>query len=218
MEGCDDYEFFDRDPQQVAKDLLGTVVQHCVQGLWVSAYIIETEAYYGHSDKGSHASLGFTEKRRALFMDPGTIYMYYSRGGPSLNFTCNMNCGNAVLVKSGYPKDPSDGALVGAMQRLNPPKSASSPNRKIGNLCNGQTLLCKSLGITVKEWDGQRLACYSISEHFLMILKNLKAIQQTRAHFDISLSIFLARWGVVRVAHSPLCRFSQISEKPSFLS
>ena len=41
-----DDAFFDRDAQVVAQALLGTVIRHCVDGLWLSARIIETEAYY----------------------------------------------------------------------------------------------------------------------------------------------------------------------------
>ena len=85
----DDRPFFDRDVKAVAKDLLGCILEHVVDGVRLSVRIIETEAYYGQGDRGSHASLGFTDKRKALFMDPGTIYMYYARGGDSLNFTCN---------------------------------------------------------------------------------------------------------------------------------
>ncbi len=58
--------FFDRDAQLLARELLGKVIRHRVAGLWLSARIIETEAYY-LVDKGSHASLGYTEKRKALF-------------------------------------------------------------------------------------------------------------------------------------------------------
>jgi len=78
--------FFQRDALRVAADLLGKVIRHRVDGLWLSARIIETEAYYG-AEKGSHASLGYTHKRRALFLDGGHIYMYYARGGDSLNFS-----------------------------------------------------------------------------------------------------------------------------------
>lgn len=78
--------FFARDAQQVAKDLLGKVLRVKHQDIWLSAMIIETEAYYLH-EKGSHASLGYTEKRKALFMPPGTIYMYHARGGDSLNIS-----------------------------------------------------------------------------------------------------------------------------------
>ena len=91
--------FFDRDAQLLARDLLGKVIRHRVNGLWLSARIIETEAYY-IADKGSHASLGFTQKRKALFLDGGHIYMYYARGGDSLNFSAH-GPGNAVLIKSG---------------------------------------------------------------------------------------------------------------------
>ena len=43
----DDTKFFDRDVQVVAKDLLGKVLEHFVDNIWLSVRIIETEAYYG---------------------------------------------------------------------------------------------------------------------------------------------------------------------------
>ncbi len=141
-------KFFNRDAAEVARDLLGKVVCHFCQGSWLKAIIIETEAYYLH-DKASHASLGYTEKRKALFMPAGTIYMYYARGGDSLNISCRGE-GNAVLIKSGYPYLAETSIEV--MQRLNPPKY-SVGLRPVHKLCNGQTLLCKSLGIKVSEWD-----------------------------------------------------------------
>lgn len=142
--------FFARDPQEVAKSLLGKVLRHFVRGIWLSASIIETEAYY-LSEKGSHSSLGFTEKRKALFMEPGTIYMYYAHGGDSLNISCHGE-GNAVLIKSGYPylADASD-EMLAVMQALNPLKNHNL--RKINQLCAGQTLLCRSLGLKVPEWN-----------------------------------------------------------------
>ena len=128
-----DFKFFDRDVQEVSKDLLGRVLEHLVDGVWLSVRIIETEAYYGQGqeDRASHASLGYTENRKALFMDPGTIYMYYSRGGDSLNFTCSGNSGNAVLVKSGYPvltsNQTQNETMLQKMRQLNP-----LPNGKNG--------------------------------------------------------------------------------------
>ena len=93
--------FFNRDPQIVAQDLLGKVIYAKHQGVWLKAIITETEAYY-LNDKASHASLGYTPKRQALFMSPGIIYMYYSRGGDSFNISCRGK-GNAVLIKSAVP-------------------------------------------------------------------------------------------------------------------
>ena len=158
--------FFNRDPQIVARQLLGKVLRHYVQNTWLSALIIETEAYYIH-DKASHASLGYTEKRKALFMPAGTIYMYYSRAGDSLNISCKGQ-GNAVLIKSGLPQG-NDPRMLALMQKYNPPKNISVRSkpalsdfnsgserlklRPVYKLCSGQSLLCKALCLKVKDWD-----------------------------------------------------------------
>src|SRR5690606_22844930 len=145
--------FFQRDAQCLAQALLGKVIRHYHNGLWLSARIIETEAYY-LAEKGSHASLGYTEKRRALFMDGGYIYMYYARGGDSLNFSA-AGPGNAVLIKSGYPwlDTISDAASLAQMQQNNP--DARGLPRPLTKLCAGQALLCRSLGLKVPAWDAQ---------------------------------------------------------------
>ncbi|MCW5589319.1 MAG: DNA-3-methyladenine glycosylase [Legionellales bacterium] len=147
--------FFDRDAVQVARELLGKIICHHYSDHLLTAMIIETEAYY-LDDKASHASLGFTEKRKALFMPAGTIYMYYARGGDSLNISC-QGAGNAVLIKSGiaYPIIESSPQMISIMQTLNP----ILPTQKIRareKLCSGQTLLCKSLGLKVRDWDQQQ--------------------------------------------------------------
>lgn len=146
--------FFDRDAQTLARELLGKVIRHRVDGLWLSARIIETEAYY-FEEKGSHASLGYTEKRKALFLDGGHIYMYYARGGDSLNFSA-QGPGNAVLIKSGYPwVDELSGPASLAQMLLNNPDAQGRP-RPSQKLCAGQTLLCKALGLKVPIWDAKR--------------------------------------------------------------
>jgi DNA-3-methyladenine glycosylase len=146
--------FFNRDAQTLARDLLGKVVRHKVGELWLSARIIETEAYY-LEEKGSHASLGYTEKRKALFLDGGHIYMYYARGGDSLNFSAG-GPGNAVLIKSAYPwvDAVSDENSLARMLLNNP--DASGNLRPPERLCAGQTLLCKALGLKVPMWDAKR--------------------------------------------------------------
>ena len=146
--------FFNRDAQLLARDLLGKVVRHKVGELWLSARIIETEAYY-LEEKGSHASLGYTEKRKGLFLDGGHIYMYYARGGDSLNFSA-LGPGNAVLIKSAYPWiDSISDANSLAQMLLNNPDASGNP-RAPERLCAGQTLLCKALGLKVPMWDAKR--------------------------------------------------------------
>ena len=146
-------EFFNRDAQVVARALVGKVLCHLLDGVWLVARIIETEAYY-RREKASHASLGFTEKRRALFMPPGTIYMYYARGGDSFNISCRGQ-GNAVLIKAGIPWDqaPHADVMLSRMALLNP--LPGKRPRPLAQLCSGQTLLCRSLGLRVPDWDQQ---------------------------------------------------------------
>ena len=81
-------------------------------------------------------------------MPQGIIYMYYTRGGDSLNVSCRGK-GNAVLIKSGFPyhNNGSDNTMLSFMQLMNPPQNKIDV-RQIEKLCSAQTLLCKSLGIT----------------------------------------------------------------------
>lgn len=146
-------EFFDRDAEVVAKDLLGKVLRVKHERTWLSAMIIETEAYY-RAEKGSHASLGYTDKRKALFMAGGTIYMYYARGGDSLNVSCRGE-GNACLIKSAKPycDERSAPNMLALMHKLNP--AVSGALRHPERLCSGQTLLCRALGLKVPEWDAK---------------------------------------------------------------
>lgn len=141
--------FFNQDACALAKLLLGKVLRVKYQSHCLSARIIETEAYYLR-EKGSHASLGFTQKRKALFMPPGTIYMYYARGGDSLNFSAQGE-GNAVLIKSAFPYlEDAEENMLAVMQALNP---LNGRVRACEKLCRGQTLLCQSLNLKVPHWD-----------------------------------------------------------------
>ena len=146
--------FFQRDPRQVAQNLLGLVLRHHLDGQWLESRIIETEAYL-LEEKGSHASLGETPSRRALFMEPGTIYMYYARGGDSFNFSF-LGLGNAVLIKAGIPHPPESmgSEMLKAMQGRNPINGRIREPKK---LCSGQTLFCKSLCLKVPDWDKKKL-------------------------------------------------------------
>lgn len=151
--------FFDKEPCELAVALLGKVLRHRYEdpragSVWLSARIIETEAYY-LAEKGSHSSQGFTEKRKAMFMPAGTIYMYYARGADSLNFSARGE-GNGVLIKSGYPVTDtcSPESTLDIMAELNPLNGTRRPTHR---LCSGQTLVCQSLGLKVPDWNQQTL-------------------------------------------------------------
>lgn len=145
-----DDSFFDRDALVVARELIGKVLRRKWRGLWLAASIVEAEAYFKR-ERGSHASLGRTPSREALFMPPGTIYMYHSRAGDSLNVSCRGE-GNAVLVKSGlvYMDERSPEEAVRLMERLNPIGDRPRPRDR---LCSGQTLLCRALALRIRDWN-----------------------------------------------------------------
>jgi len=153
-----DKQFFNRSPRDLALALLGKILRHkytnpvTKRSYWLAAQIIETEAYY-RVEKGSHSSLGFSQKRKAMFMPPGTIYMYYARGADSLNFSARGR-GNAVLIKSGYPyvDSLSPEANIMVMHTLNPPANGRV-KRVRAKLCGGQTLLCRALNLKVNRWN-----------------------------------------------------------------
>lgn len=147
--------FFDCDPCTVARALLGKVLRRRQGRVWLAAAIVEAEAYW-LEERGSHASQGRTKSRESLFQPPGTLYLYHSRAGDSLNVSCRGE-GNAVLVKAGRPFFDERSPRASTLPRLH----ANNPRRDGGErplhrLCAGQTLLCKALRLKIKEWDGRR--------------------------------------------------------------
>ena len=144
--------FFDRDPIRVARELLGCTIWHVIGGHRLAAAIVEVEVYL-LDEPASHSSLGRTPSREPMFMPPGTLYLYYARGGDSLNFSVR-GAGNAVLIKAGRPL-LDDVRAVDEMHRRNP--RSSGGRRRDHRLCAGQTLLCRSLGLRVPDWTGRAL-------------------------------------------------------------
>lgn len=145
-----DASFFNRDATIVAQDLVGKQIQHKTGCIWLEAQIIETEAYY-RTERGSHASLGRTPSRESLWAAAGTIYIYHSQGGDSLNVSVKGD-GNAVLIKAAWvgPRVPDE--ILERMQANSPgPRDLPRPRDK---LCSGQALLCRALAIRRADWDG----------------------------------------------------------------
>lgn len=68
--------FYERDAAAVARDLLGDLLVHGE----VAGRIVETEAYRGRKDPGSHAHRGETERNATMFGSPGRAYVYLCYG------------------------------------------------------------------------------------------------------------------------------------------
>jgi len=82
-------EFFDRDPRQVARALLGKLlVRKTPRGI-LAGRIVETEAYLGQGDAAAHAASGWTQRNSVLFGPPGHAYVYFIYGS---HYCMNVSC------------------------------------------------------------------------------------------------------------------------------
>ena len=124
--------FYDRDVVQVARDLVGCVLEH--EG--GKGIVVETEAYH-HTEPACHAYVGLTARTSTLFGPPGTAYVYRSYGIHALlNAVCEgYDVGAAVLIRALEP-------LAGL--------EAMRVRRGLGraeDLCSGPGKLTQALGI-----------------------------------------------------------------------
>ena len=98
--------FYERDALTVAKDLIGCVFVHesPTHGR-LGVRLVETEAYRGEIDPGSHGYRGMTNRTRTMFGPPGRLYVYFTYG---MHWCANIVCGRegeceAVLLRAGEP-------------------------------------------------------------------------------------------------------------------
>ena len=90
----------------LAKDLLGKVLFTQIEGKTTSGIIVETEAYFGISDKASHAYSGRrTDRTETLYSEGGISYVYLCYGIHHLfNVVTSVNGEpHAVLIRAIEP-------------------------------------------------------------------------------------------------------------------
>jgi DNA-3-methyladenine glycosylase len=96
--------FYARPAEDVARELLGSVLISEVGGMRVAAEIVETEAYLGPHDEASHAAerFGRTARNDPMFGPAGLAYVYLIYGVHwCLNVvTGNEGLGAAVLIRA----------------------------------------------------------------------------------------------------------------------
>ncbi|MFD1672903.1 DNA-3-methyladenine glycosylase [Agrilactobacillus yilanensis] len=140
--------FFETQPTPtIARQLLGKVLEHRIQGRCYQGLIVETEAYLGVKDLASHAANGHvTPKTTALYTNGGNIYIYQMRGLYLLNFTTQKTAPECVLIRGLEPL-----TLEAEMIK-------NRRGRTGIEISNGPGKLCQALAIHTLTYNGQSLA------------------------------------------------------------
>ena len=131
-------DFYDRDTELVAREMLGTILECRTERGVASGIIVETEAYVGEEDPACHAAAGRTRRTEPLYGRPGLSYVYFIYG---VHW-----CFNAVTRAAGLPS----AVLVRALQPvagIEMMKERRGPKINAVNLTNGPGKLCAALGI-----------------------------------------------------------------------
>jgi DNA-3-methyladenine glycosylase len=136
--------FFARATIEVARELLGKIIVHKLNGHTLAGRIVEAEAYLGLGDQAAHAARGLTNRTKVLFGPPGHAYVYFIYGMyECLNLVCEPEgIAGCVLIRALEPV-----AGIEEMQRRRPAA------RHLRDLASGPGKLALAMGIT-REHNG----------------------------------------------------------------
>ena len=138
-------QFQTQTTEEIAESLIGMYLEHSLPDGIVGGYIVDCEAYLGPEDEAAHSyGMRDTPRLKAMYQEPGTIYLYSMHGNLILNIvTQNIGIPQGVMIRG---LEPIDG--IEQMQ---------ARRGKTGSeLSNGPGKLVAALGIT-KELYGQSI-------------------------------------------------------------
>lgn len=98
--------FFERDTASVARELVGCLLVSVKGGVTTGGRIVETEAYLGADDPGSHAATrGITARNAVMYGPPAHAYVYFTYGNHHmLNLVTERDgTAGAVLIRALEP-------------------------------------------------------------------------------------------------------------------
>jgi len=180
-------KFYSRKTGIVAQQLLGKILVHKTAKGIISGKVVETEAYLGQEDPGSHAYRGITRRNSIMFGPAGKAYIYLVYG--------NHYCFNVVTEK--------DGAAGAVLIRALEPKEGiqlMKKNRRIDGpftrLTNGPGKLTEALGIT-GSMNG-----VDLTGNKLFIMSQSSSREKVRPSTDLSI-ISTGRIGIRKGRNLP---------------
>ena len=147
--------FFNSDPRQVARELLGKLIVRKHGRKVRAGRIVEVEAYLGANDLAAHAAAGRTARNEVLFGPPGHAYVYFIYG---VHYCLNISClpdgqAGCVLIRA---LEPVAGLEEMARARKLKGLNFKSP-RDLRKLTSGPGRLCEAFGITRPRDNGKDL-------------------------------------------------------------
>nr|XP_009858030.1 uncharacterized protein LOC100178994 isoform X1 [Ciona intestinalis] len=138
--------FYDDDCIQTAKSMLGMTLARKLESEILRCKIVEVEAYMSNADKASHSyNFKRTKRNEAMFMKPGTLYVYMTYGMYYCMNISSKGHGDAVLIRG---VEPFKGLETMQKNRA----KINSKQNQIKNVTNGPSKLCQALKIT-KQLD-----------------------------------------------------------------
>jgi DNA-3-methyladenine glycosylase len=140
--------FYQQETVSVARGLIGTLLWRRIEGVFVAARIVETEAYLGANDPASHARGGLRSKRNeAMYGEGGHAYVYFTYGMHWCMNVVTQEAGiaEAVLLRAAEPVRGVE------LMRERRPKA-----KRDSDLMSGPGKLCMALAID-RALDGAPL-------------------------------------------------------------
>ena len=140
-------EFYDRNPIEVARELLGAILVRRLHRIVTAGRIVEVEAYLAAEDPANHAFRGQTRRNASMFGPPGHAYVYAIHARYCLNVVTEPEgVPSAVLIRA---VEPLEGINVMRERRR---------REKLIDLCRGPARLCEAFAIdrSLDGWDVTR--------------------------------------------------------------
>jgi DNA-3-methyladenine glycosylase len=148
-------EFYNRDPRQVSRDLLGKVLVRRQGRNQLTGRIVEVEAYLGTGDLAAHAAAGRTARNDVLFGPPGRAYVYFIYGN---HYCLNVSClpdgvAGGVLFRALEPLAGLEDMARARGVTLESPPSVAALRR----LASGPGRMAQAFGVTRTRDNGKDL-------------------------------------------------------------